>query len=321
MMSDRDSRNVRNVVSGPGRDHGEPYDTGRMQTTQPDDEFALLAEEAAEHGITHDPTFAVCRTAIAGAPAISALAWGADAPQFTFLHGVGLNAHTWDTTIMELRADAIAVDLPGHGDSAWFDDADYSPASLARALAATSVADHRTVLVGHSLGGLAAIALADLLPQAFSRLVVIDISPGLVLSENNVVREFLAGPRSFATRDAIVERALAFGFGPSRRAVERGVHHNTRRNPDGTYSFKHHIAHLDQPRATGATFAAIWEPAARLEVPVLLVRGERGFLSDDLVNEFLDRVPSSSVVSLPCGHNVQEEIPRALATTLRAFLP
>ena len=290
-----------------------------MQTTEPDDEFMLLAEEAAEHGIAHDPAFAVRRATISDASAISALIWGADTPKFTFLHGVGLNAHTWDTTIMELRTSAVAVDLPGHGDSAWSDDADYSPATLARALAGSSVADLRTVLAGHSLGGLAAIALADLMPHAFSRLVVIDISPGLVLGENNVVREFLAGPRSFPTRDAIVERALAFGFGPSRRAVERGVHHNTRRNPDGTYSFKHHIAHLDQPRATGATFAAIWEPASRLEMPVLLVRGERGFLSDDLVNEFLDRVPNSSSVSLPCGHNVQEETPRALAAALRAF--
>lgn len=290
-----------------------------MQTTPPDDEFALLAEEAAEHGIIHDPVFAVRRATIADAPAVSALVWGTGAPAYTFLHGVGLNAHTWDTTIMDLRSDAIAVDLPGHGDSAWFDDADYSPATLARALAGSAGVDHRTVLVGHSLGGLAAIALADLMPHAFSRLVIIDISPGLVLGENNMVRDFLAGPKSFPTRDAIVERALAFGFGPSRRAVERGVHHNTRQNPDGTYSFKHHIAHLDQPRATGATFSAIWEPAARLEVPVLLVRGERGFLSDDLVNEFLDRVPGSAAVSLPCGHNVQEENPRALADTLRAF--
>jgi pimeloyl-ACP methyl ester carboxylesterase len=286
-----------------------------MHTPPPNDEFSLLEEEAAEHGITHDPTFAVHRTLIATYPAISALAWGSGAPTFTFLHGVGLNAHTWDTTIMDLRSDALAVDLPGHGDSAWFDDADYSPARLARTLAETTLAEHRTILVGHSLGGLAAIALADMLPDAFSRLVVIDISPGLVLGENNVVRDFLAGPRSFPSRDAIVDRALAFGFGPSRRAVERGVHHN----PDGTYSFKHHIAHLDQPRATGATFAAIWEPAARLRVPVLLVRGEQGFLTDQLVHEFLERVPNSTSVSLPCGHNVQEETPRALADALRTF--
>jgi pimeloyl-ACP methyl ester carboxylesterase len=291
-----------------------------MQTSSPDDEFALLAEEAAEHGITYDPAFTARRVTIATHPRISALRWGSATPRFTFLHGVGLNAHTWDTTFMDLGVDGIAVDLPGHGDSAWFDDADYSPATLARAIASSSVADHRTALIGHSLGGLAAIALADLLPDSFSHLVVIDITPGLVLGDNNVVREFLAGPKKFPTRDAIVDRALSFGFGPSRRAVERGVQHNTRLNDDGTYSYKHHIAHLEQRRVTGSDFAATWEPAGRLGIPVLLIRGERGFLSDTLVKEFLDRVPQSTAVTLTCGHNVQEEAPRALAGALRSFV-
>lgn len=285
----------------------------------PDDEFALLDEEAAEHGIARPPSLYVSRESIATDDALSALRWGSNAPAYTFLHGVGLNAHTWDTTIMDLNASAVAVDLPGHGNSAWRDDADYSPLTLARAFATTSITQHESVLVGHSLGGLAAIALADLAPQAFNRLVVIDISPGLVLGDNNVVREFLAGPKAFASREAIVDRAVSFGFGPSRRAVERGVFHNTRENSDGTYSFKHHIAHLDQRAATGPAFLAIWEPAARLNIPVLLIRGERGFLTDAHEKEFIDRVPQATAITLPCGHNVQEEVPRLLAQAIRAF--
>ena len=311
---------IGDVVAWSSGDHREPYDTGHMVSSSPDDEFALLDEEAAEHGITRNPSRPVQRETIADGP-ISALRWGTNDPRFTFLHGVGLNAHTWDTTIMDLDVDAIAVDLPGHGDSAWRDDADYSPHNLAAALASSAITTHRSVLVGHSLGGLAAIALADRAPDAFSHLVVIDISPGLVLGDNNVVREFLAGPKSFPSRAAIVERALSFGFGPSRRAVERGVHHNTRMNGDGTYSFKHHIAHLDQPRVTGPGFVTIWEPAARLTIPVLLVRGEHGFLTDELEEEFLTRVPQSTSLRLVCGHNVQEEVPRALAQVLRDFAP
>ena len=290
-----------------------------MVTPMPHDEFALLDEEAAEHGITRPPALGVTREAVSPDGEISALHWGASPPQYTFLHGVGLNAHTWDTTIMDLNTSALAIDLPGHGNSTWRDDADYSPLSLARALAATSITRHHTILVGHSLGGLAAIALADLAPHAFSHLVVIDISPGLVLGDNNVVREFLAGPKSFASRDAIVERALSFGFGPTRRAVERGVFHNTRENGDGTFSFKHHIAHLDQRPTSGTNFAAIWEPASRLNIPVLLIRGERGFLTDTSEKEFIKRVPQATALTLPCGHNVQEEVPRLLAQAIRAF--
>jgi pimeloyl-ACP methyl ester carboxylesterase len=297
------------------------YDTGRMAATSPNDEFALLDEEASEHGIAFNPRLVVRRESIASEPVVSALRWGQSSPRYTFLHGVGLNAHTWDTTIMDLDVDALAVDLPGHGDSAWFADADYSPTPLAQALTATSIGDHQSVLVGHSLGGLAAIALVDVLPTTFSHLIVIDITPGLVLGENNVVREFLSGPQSFPSREAIVERALSFGFGPSRRAVERGVHHNTRQNSDGSFSFKHHIAHLAERRASTEGFQTLWKAAARLDIPVLLVRAERGFLNDELVKNFLDRVPRATTTTLPCGHNVQEEVPRLLARAIRAFAP
>lgn len=44
-----------------------------------------------------------------------------------FLHGGGQNAHTWDTVILGLGEPALAVDLPGHGRSAWREDGDYGP--------------------------------------------------------------------------------------------------------------------------------------------------------------------------------------------------
>ena len=43
------------------------------------------------------------------------------------LHGGGQNAHTWDTVILGLGVPALAVDLPGHGRSAWREDGDYGP--------------------------------------------------------------------------------------------------------------------------------------------------------------------------------------------------
>ena len=44
---------------------------------------------------------------------VSALAYGDAPPVVTFLHGAGLNAHTWDTTVLALGLPALAVDLPG----------------------------------------------------------------------------------------------------------------------------------------------------------------------------------------------------------------
>ena len=58
---------------------------------------------------------------------ISALKFSDGSPHVVFLHGGGQNAHTWDTVIVGLGVPALAVDLPGHGRSAWREDGDYGP--------------------------------------------------------------------------------------------------------------------------------------------------------------------------------------------------
>ena len=67
---------------------------------------------------------------------ISALKFGDGPPRVVFLHGGGQNAHTWDTVIVGLGEPALAVDLPGHGRSAWREDGDYGPKLNAEALRA-----------------------------------------------------------------------------------------------------------------------------------------------------------------------------------------
>ena len=51
-------------------------------------------------------------------------------------------------------------------------------------------------------------------------------------------------------------------------------------------------------------------------MPVVLVRATCGFLSDEVVAEFLDRVRTSTLVTIDAGHNVQEEAPVALAAAI-----
>ena len=87
------------------------------------DEFALLPENAEQIGHT-GPLPTVTRVESGD---ISALKWGDEPPQVVFLHGGGQNAHTWDTVILGLGLPALAIDLPGHGRSAWREDGDYGP--------------------------------------------------------------------------------------------------------------------------------------------------------------------------------------------------
>ncbi len=86
------------------------------------DEFALLPENAEQAGTT-----AVPPAQRIDVGAVSAVKFGDGSPRVVFLHGGGQNAHTWDTVIVGLGVPALAVDLPGHGRSAWREDGDYGP--------------------------------------------------------------------------------------------------------------------------------------------------------------------------------------------------
>lgn len=267
----------------------------------------------------------------AGAPPVrrttvgdnSILAWGG-APELTLLHGAGLNAHTWDETLLALGRPALALDLPGHGDSAWRDDFDYRPQTNAAAVAAvidSLAGGSPQIVVGQSLGGLTAIALAGIRPELVRALVIVDVSPGLRPGDASQVSDFLAGPQVFDSRDAIVDKALAAGIGSDRSALERGVELNTRFREDGAVVFKHHFAYPPEGLpALALDFSALWPALEQAGVPVLLVHGSHGFLSPEVVAEFAERVPQAVLVEIEAGHNVQEQQPIALAEAVEAFI-
>src|SRR5262249_38420236 len=60
------------------------------------------------------------------------LDWGTRGrPPILFLHGGGLNAHTWDLVCLALRGQhhCLALDQRGHGDSEWSPQMDYTTES------------------------------------------------------------------------------------------------------------------------------------------------------------------------------------------------
>lgn len=300
------------------------------------DEFSFLPDQAADIGVDGPlPPVERLRLPLEDGRTVSALRYGEGAPRVTFLHGAGLNAHTWDTTVLALGLDALAVDLPGHGESSWRDDAAYVARTLAPDIHAAMAAwtDRPQLLVGQSLGGLTAAAVAARDPDLVRALIVIDITPGIDPAAGpSQIREFFAGPTHWASRDEMVDRALAFGLGGSRSAAERGVFLNSRERPDGRFEWRHHFAHLaaraaaappgsgdgDRDAVSSVLAASGWEDLAAVRVPVTLVRGTRGYVTPADAADFARRLPAASVIELDSGHNVHEEQPRGLAELIRA---
>jgi len=184
---------------------------------EPIDEFSFLPEQAADFGIDAPiPRGERVRLKLADGRTLSALRYGDAPPVVTFLHGAGLNAHTWDTTILALGLPALAIDLPGHGDSSWRADLAYTGRVLAPDVATgiETWTGGPQLLVGQSLGGLTAAAVAASHPELVRELVVIDITPGVDPNAGPTqISGFFAGPTDWATRDEMVDRALAFGLG------------------------------------------------------------------------------------------------------------
>ncbi len=300
-----------------------------------DDEFQYLPAQAAALGLASVPSVTRIAHALPDGRTVSALRFGEGEPVVTFLHGAGLNAHTWDTTILALGLPALAVDLPGHGDSSWRDDAAYTGRTLAADLheAIAAWTDRPQVLVGQSLGGLTAAALAATHPELVRELVVIDITPGIDPDGGaSQIRAFFAGPTDWASREELMARALSFGLGGTPEAAARGVHLNSRVRPDGRVEWKHHFAHLasrlaadpaaaqlvdrEQDAVRGALSASGWDDLTSVRAPITLFRGERGFVTPDDAAEFRARVPLAEVVDVPAGHNVQEDVPVELGQRL-----
>ncbi|GAA3649492.1 alpha/beta fold hydrolase [Microbacterium marinilacus] len=293
------------------------------------DEFSYLPGQAARLGRPVPPVARVS-LALDDGRTLSALRFGGGSrPGIVLLHGAGLNAHTWDNTAIAIGADTLAVDLPGHGDSSWRSDADYRPRILApdAAQALEKWAQAPVHLVGHSLGGLTAAALAARRPDLVASLTIVDITPGVAGGAGSAQLRRFYEQTSFPSREDAVQRALSFGLGGALEDARRGVFHNTRVLDDGDYGpgtveWKHHFARIAQQGLSAADAAppvvdgSGWEDLAAVAAPITLVRAARGFVDEQAAAEFARRVPRAEIVSIDAPHNVQEAAPVALAALI-----
>jgi esterase len=284
-------------------------------------EFALLAENAQQAGVD-GPLPRVQRL---DAGVISALRWGEESPRVVFLHGGGQNAHTWDTVIVGLGEPALAVDLPGHGHSAWRDDGDYSPQRNAAELAPVlrEHAPDADLVVGMSLGGLTAIGLAATAPELVTELLLVDVTPSALQRHAELTADqrgtvaLMHGERDFPSFAAMLELTTAAAPHRDPKSLRRGVFHNSRRLDDGRWTWRY-----DAIR-TVPDFTGLWEAVDALSAPVTLVRGgTSGFVTDDDADELARRAKHFRGMHVVenSGHSVQSDQPRALIEILRATL-
>jgi pimeloyl-ACP methyl ester carboxylesterase len=300
------------------------------------DEFGMFGENAAEFGLPFDHPPVVRRAFAEVAPGrrLSALVWQDGDPELVLLHGGAQNAHTWDTVAMALDRPLVAIDLPGHGHSdgpgdrpdgtAGPLDAYGNAADVAAAV--RQLAPSARAVVGMSLGGLTAIALAAEAPELVHKLVLVDVLPGIKAQRAQHITSFVNGPPSFARLDELLERTAQFNPGRSRSSLRRGILHNAEQQPDGSWVWRwarHRPPAAEVSATPDVRYESLWEALSAVTVPVLLARGMRpdSVLDDEGERELRRRLPSAEVVHVEdAGHSLQGDTPLELAAIIERFV-
>lgn len=284
------------------------------------DEFALLPENAEQVGIRDLPPV----RRLEHGP-ISTLKFGDQPPRVLFLHGGGQNAHTWDTVVLGLGLPAVAVDLPGHGRSAWREDGDYGPKLNAETLRPVlhEWAAGVDLVVGMSLGGLTALRLAATEPALVPQLVLVDVTPSAPERHEQMTKAqqgavaLVRGERTFPSFAAMLDAAVAASPHRDRKSLRRGVFHNSKRLDDGTWTWRY-----DSFRK-GDGFEGLWDDVPAITMPTTLVRGANSyFVNDEDAESFAKGAPGfrETIVVPDAGHSVQGDQPLRLIEILRGLL-
>ena len=292
----------------------------------PYDEFGLFHENAAEYSIAYSGPPEVRRVEVEVSPGrnVSSLVWGSEPPELVLVHGGAQNAHTWDTVALALRTPLVAVDLPGHGHSDGGPEGSVSVESNGRdlAVAVAELAPRARGVVGMSLGGMSAIALAADSPELVRALALVDITPGVNAEKAAPVTNFVNGPASFDSFDDILARTIEHNPGRSESSLRRGILHNAVQRDDGSWVWRYaRFRPADAPASGAPDFGRWWDAISGLRVPLLLVRGLAWSVVDDAdVDELVRRQPAAQVVGVEgAGHSIQGDRPLELAEILARF--
>ena len=257
------------------------------------------------------------------------LDWGtAGRPPIVFLHGGGLNAHTWDLVAAALRRErhCLALDQRGHGDSEWSPAMDYSTESHVADLDAFigALRLERFVLVGMSLGGVNALAWAGQHSRRLAGLVIVDVGPEIRGDGVRKIAAFTSDAAPLDSLDAFVERALAFNPRRQRELLRRSLLHNLRPMPDGRWMWKYDQRHRGKvdPSAQARRRELLWTAVEGVECPTLVVRGaESDVFHDEDAERLAARLRRGRWTRVErAGHTVQGDNPAALVAALRPFL-
>jgi pimeloyl-ACP methyl ester carboxylesterase len=205
----------------------------------------------------------------------------AGAPTVFLLHGGGQTRRSWRGTAARLARSgyrAVSIDMRGHGTSDWSPRRAYGLSYFAEDVrVACASVDEPAILVGASLGGLAALAAAGEDPPVACRaLVLVDVGPRTRFEGRARIHRFMTGaPDGFASIEDAADAIAAYLPHRERPSNLDGLRHNLRLGDDGRWRW-----HWDPEFMASGDISSDSDDTSRLEraaraitAPILLMRG------------------------------------------------
>ena len=239
-----------------------------------------------------------------------------DLPPLLIVHGLFGSARNWGVIAKRLSdsREVIAVDLRNHGESPWYDSHTY--ADMADDLAEVMATLPGPVdLVGHSMGGKAAMMLALTHPEHLNRLVIADIAPvAYTHTQLHFIEKMRAVDLARVTRRSEAAQQLAdLGVEPALQSFF------TQSLDVANQKWKLNLDALEANMPEIMTFPDV---ETQWDGPALFLSGaDSDYVTTDNRAKIRSLFPSARFAKLPgAGHWLHADKPREFEATLRVFL-
>jgi pimeloyl-ACP methyl ester carboxylesterase len=242
----------------------------------------------------------------------------ADAPTLVIAHGLYGSGRNWGVIARRLadRRDVVAVDMRNHGESPRFATQSYPEmaADLAEVIESLGAP---VDLLGHSMGGKAAMQLALTRPELIRRLVVADIAPvAYTHDQTRHVDAMLAVDLTHVTSRSEADTALAGAVDdPALRAFF--LQSLDLRTTPPRWRLNLPVLKAEMPKIVG------WPGTkGHFDRPALFLTGaESNYVRPEHRETIRALFPKARFAKIPgAGHWLHAEKPREFEETVRVFL-
>jgi esterase len=251
------------------------------------------------------------------------LDWGADGKQpFIMLHGIGRIAHSFDHIAPKFNQNyhVIAIDMRGHGDSAWSPEGAYLVEDYAKDLAAfiAQLNLRNVVLLGNSTGGRVVQVYAGTHPERVAKLIVEDVGPERTNEiASGFARRVQQEENGWASEDELVASLMRAGSTVSEDLQRNYAHFGSKRRADGRIVWKR-----DPNLVKGFIPTELWTQVLNIRCPTIyILGGASSIVPPDTQQKLRENLPAVQIVTMPkLGHYPHQEAPREYIRIVQAFL-